>query len=84
MTYRVELTRAAAEQLKRLHPDVALRVRGAIELLAVDPHPPGAKSLVAEEGLRVRISDYRIVCTVEDDRLLVVVIRLGHRSSVYR
>lgn len=84
MTYRVELTPAAAKQVRRLHPEVARRVAGAIELLAVDPRPPGAKRLVGQTGLRVRVGDHRIVYTIQEDLLLVVVVRVGHRGSVYR
>ncbi len=52
-------------------------------MLAQDPRPPGARALQGRPGLRVRVSDYRIIYTVEDDVLLVVVVRLGHRRDVY-
>jgi mRNA interferase RelE/StbE len=52
-------------------------------LLAEDPRPPGARALQGRPGLRVRVGDYRIIYTVEDDVLLVVVVRLGHRRDVY-
>ena len=82
-TYRVELRPAAARALRKLDPPAQRRVRGAIALLAQDPRPPGARALQGRPGLRVRVGDYRIVYTVEDDVLLVVVVRLGHRRDVY-
>ena len=82
-TYRVELRPAAARALGKLDPPAQRRVRGAIALLAQDPRPPGARALQGRPGLRVRVGDYRIVYTVEDDVLLVVVVRLGHRRDVY-
>ena len=82
-TYRVELRPAAARALHKLDPPAQRRVRGAIALLAQDPRPPGARALQGRPGLRVRVGDYRIVYTVEDDVLLVVVVRLGHRRDVY-
>lgn len=81
--YRIELRPAAARSLRKLDPHVRLRVHGAIALLAQDPRPPGARALRGRSGLRVRVGDYRIIYTVEDDVLLVVVVRLGHRRDVY-
>lgn len=81
--YRIELRPAAVRVLRKLDPQVRRRVQGAIALLAQDPRPPGARALQGRPGLRVRVGDYRIIYTVEDDVLLVVVVRLGHRRDVY-
>jgi len=80
---RIELRPAAARSLRKLDPRVRRRVQGAIALLAHDPRPPGARALQGRAGLRVRVGDYRIIYAVEDDVLLVVVVRLGHRRDVY-
>ncbi|UUW88953.1 type II toxin-antitoxin system RelE family toxin [Pimelobacter simplex] len=80
--YRIELTTAAARQLRRLDRPTALRIRGAIELLARDPHPPASRRLVGRPAYRVRVGDYRILYTVEDDVLVVAVFRVGHRRDV--
>ncbi|TWH03863.1 mRNA interferase RelE/StbE [Nocardioides sp. J9] len=83
--YRIELTPAAARQLRKLDPPVQRRIQAAIELLADTPRPPGAKQLVGGAGeLRVRTGDYRIIYEVQDDVLLVLVLALGHRREVYR
>jgi len=81
--YRIELRPAAVRALRKLDPQVRRRVQGAIALLAQDPRPPGARALKGRPGLRVRVGDYRVIYTVEDDVLLVVVVRLGHRRDVY-
>jgi mRNA interferase RelE/StbE len=81
--YRIELRPAAARALRKLDPQVRERIRGAIALLAQHPRPPGARALQGRPGLRVRVGDYRILYTVQDDVLLVVVVRIGHRSHVY-
>lgn len=81
--YRIELRPAAARSLRKLDPQTSRRVQGAIALLAQDPRPPGARALQGRAGLRVRVGDYRIIYTVEDDVLVVVVVRLGHRRDVY-
>lgn len=81
--YRIELRPAALRALGKLDPPIARRVQGAIALLAQDPRPPGARALKGRPGLRVRVGDYRVIYTVQDDVLLIVVVTLGHRRDVY-
>ncbi|MBG6055015.1 mRNA interferase RelE/StbE [Salinibacterium sp. CAN_S4] len=83
MTYQIELRPAAARALKSVDHQDRDRLRGAIALLAEDPRPPGARALRGRPGLRVRVGHYRIIYTIDDDVLLVVVVTLGHRSDVY-
>ena len=84
MTYKIVVTPAAERGLRKVHPEIRARIRGAILKLAVDPRPPGARALTERPGFRVRVADYRILYTVRDDVLTVVVVRVGHRSQVYR
>ena len=83
MTHRIELRPAAVRALEKLDPPVARRLQGAIALLAEDPRPPAARALRGRPGLRVRVGDYRLIYTVEDGVLLVVVVTVGHRRDVY-
>ena len=49
------------------------------------PRPPGAIQLTGGDGeLRIRVGDYRIIYDVEDDALVVLVLRIGHRGDVYK
>jgi len=83
--YRVEVARRAMRALERLARPDQQRVRAAIDLLANDPRPPGCVKLAGEDRTyRVRTGDYRIVYDVIDDRLVVQVVRIGHRREVYR
>lgn len=84
MGYRIELRPAAVRALRSVHPRDRSRLQGAIRLLAEDPRPPGARKLQAREGYRVRVGDHRILYTIEDAVLLVVIVTLGHRGDVYR
>jgi mRNA interferase RelE/StbE len=52
-------------------------------MLAVDPRPPASRPLRGRSAYRVRIGDHRVSYRIEDDVLLVVVVRLAHRSHVY-
>jgi len=81
--YRIELRPAAVRALRKLDSSVRRRLQGAIALLAKDPRPPAARALQGRPALRVRVGDYRIIYTVADDVLLVVVVTLGHRRDVY-
>lgn len=84
MTYLVTIAPAAERQLRKFDPQVRRRVHAAIELLAADPRPPKAIQLVGGAGeWRVRTGDYRIIYEIYDDRLLVLVLRVGHRREIY-
>jgi mRNA interferase RelE/StbE len=83
VSYRIELRPAAVRALKQIDHQDRDRIRGAIALLGEDPRPPGAKALQGRRGLRVRVGNYRILYTVDDDVLVVAVVTLGHRRDVY-
>lgn len=83
MSYRIEIRPAAIRALKRIDHQDRDRIRGAIALLGQDPRPPGAKALQGRDGFRVRVGNYRIIYTVQDDILVVVVVTLGHRRDIY-
>jgi mRNA interferase RelE/StbE len=83
--YRVEVARRAVKALAALPRRDQQRIRAAIDLLADDPRPPGCTKLTGEpHTYRVRTGDYRILYDVHDDRLVVQVVRIGHRRDVYR
>jgi len=82
--YRLEFRPAALRALRKLAPGAAERVRGALALLAREPRPPSSRKLSGRDAYRVRVGDYRIIYTIDDSRLIVVVVLVGHRSSVYR
>ncbi|TFD41649.1 type II toxin-antitoxin system RelE/ParE family toxin [Cryobacterium sp. TMT2-10] len=81
--YRIELRPAAVKALPRIDPQDRGRVQGAIALLGEDPRPPGARALQGRDGYRVRVGNYRIIYTIRNDILVVVVVTVGHRRDVY-
>lgn len=84
MTYRIEVTAAAARQLRKLDRAALRRAQAAIELLADNPRPNGAKKLVGGDGeWRVRTGAFRIVYEIVDNKLLVLVVAVGHRRDIY-
>ncbi len=81
--YRIELRPAVVRALRKLDPPVARRLQAAIALLAEDPRPPASRPLRGRPAWRVRVGDYRVIYTIEDDVLLIVVVTLGHRRDIY-
>ena len=85
MRYRIEFTSTALRDLRALPRNVQRRIDARILALADNPRPPGVKKLADTECLyRLRVGDYRVVYQILDDRLIIVVVRLGHRREVYR
>ena len=85
MTCAIEVLPAAERGLRKVHPQMRARIRGAVLKLATDPRPPGARALKDRPGyLRVRVGDYRIIYTIEDDVLRVIDVWVGHRRDLDR
>lgn len=85
-TYTIQLKPAAQRELRRIKDKAVLRHIGkAIDGLQTNPRPANAKALQGDDSiLRIRVGDYRILYTIEDRALVVLVIRIGHRREVYR
>jgi mRNA interferase RelE/StbE len=83
--YRIEITRDALRALAKLDKPARRRVQVAIDGLGENPRPSG---VIAMQGLRgayrLRVGNYRMIYTVEDNRLVVLVVDLGHRREIYR
>jgi mRNA interferase RelE/StbE len=82
--YTVLITRRAQKELANLPPDAFVRVLAAIRDLADNPRRHGSSKLTSREGWRLRIGDYRVLYTIEDEVHRVTVIHVGHRRDVYR
>jgi mRNA interferase RelE/StbE len=83
--FRVELAPAAQRQLRRLPPGVAASLRAPILALGLEPRATGATKLVGSEFWRLHVSDLRVIYAIDDERGLVVVLRVARRSeSTYR
>ncbi len=84
MTYSLSIKQSAVKALARIDREERLRIINAIDQLRDNP---GAGSVLKGElsGLRrIRVGNYRVVYEVQDQQLLVLVIRIGHRREVYR
>ncbi len=85
MTYRVELVPAAKRTIDRLDPTIRKRILRSLVKLEIDPYAAGATKLTGADTLfRIRVGDWRVIYDVLDDRLVVLVVKIGHRREVYR
>jgi mRNA interferase RelE/StbE len=85
MSYQIEFTRGAIKQLKKIPTNIRERIDLKIQELALEPRPDGVKKLESELSLyRIRVGDYRVVYQIQDNILLINVVKIKHRSDAYR
>ena len=83
--YLVEVSATAERQLRKLERPDQQRIANTLRGLALEPRPYGCRKLRAYDDVyRIRTGVFRIVYSIEDDRLLILVLKIGHRSSIYR
>lgn len=83
--YTVEFTRPALKEFLALPRDAQEQIGPRINALAQNPRPRGVEKLKGVEGqYRIRVGRYRVVYTIQDDRLIVLVLRVADRRDVYR
>ncbi len=82
--YLINLTKHASKQLDKLPIAVAELLSKSLYKLSDNPRPNGYKKLKGREGYRIRIGNYRIIYTIEDNILTIVIIDIGHRKDIYR
>jgi mRNA interferase RelE/StbE len=84
-SFRVEVSATAERQLRRLSRADQVRLIRAMQALSSDPRPPGCRKLSGyDDVFRVRVGRYRILYSIEDRRLVIIVLKVGDRKEVYR
>ena len=83
--FRIEVSSTAEKQLRALEREDQVRIAGEIRKLALNPRPRGCRKLRDHDDIyRLRVGVFRILYSIEDKRLLVLVLKIGHRRDVYR
>ncbi len=83
-SYEVVFRKSVAKDLRAFPKDDVKRILERIRALADDPRPSGCEKLSGLERYRLRQGSYRIVYEIEDARLIVLVVKVGHRRDIYR
>jgi mRNA interferase RelE/StbE len=83
-SYELVFRKSVAKDLRAFPKQDVKRILQRIRSLAIDPRPPGCEKLSGQERYRIRQGVYRIIYEIHDARLLVLVVKVGHRREVYR
>jgi mRNA interferase RelE/StbE len=82
--YKVLIKTSAVKELKKIPKKQLQKITERIQTLSTDPRPPGCEKLASQNAYRIRQGTYRIIYTIEDDQLIVLIIKVGHRRDIYR
>ncbi len=82
MIYEILLSESARNQLKKLDYSAQERILNALERIRIKPERY-VKKLVGDPAYRLRVGDYRVLLDIDKSRLLVLVIKIGHRRDIY-
>jgi mRNA interferase RelE/StbE len=83
--YKIEVSATAERQLKKIRREDKVRILRAILLLAGEPRPDGCKKMSGYDDLyRIRIGNYRVIYEIDRKRIIIVILKIGHRREVYR
>ena len=83
-SYSVLIKPSTAKELERLPAKPRRQIAAKIYALADEPRRAGCEKLTGAELYRIRPGDYRVVYSIEDDVLAVLVVRIGHGREIYR
>ncbi|HEY0257581.1 MAG TPA: type II toxin-antitoxin system RelE/ParE family toxin [Candidatus Methylacidiphilales bacterium] len=83
--YQIDFARSARKELEKLPPQIAERILGRVENLKVAPRPSGSLKLKGESSLwRIRIGDYRVIYSIDDQKHRIDISFIRHRKDIYR
>ena len=83
-SYRLLIKPSAAKELEAVPRKDRQRLVTRLRQLSTDPRPPGCEKLSGHDLFRIRQGNYRLLYSVQDAELIILVIRIGHRREVYR
>lgn len=85
VSYSIEWKSSAKKELRQLPKKAINNIITAVEKLPNNPHPTGSRKIIGtEHTYRQRMGDYRVVYSIENNRLVIEIVRVGHRKDVYK
>ena len=81
--YKIIVSDNALNQISKLPKDLQQRIFNSLERIKIRPYSYVSK-LVGEEAYKLRVGDYRLIIEIEDDKLIILVIKAGHRKNIYK
>jgi mRNA interferase RelE/StbE len=83
MIFELIYSQTALNQLKKLDRQIQIRVLSALERIRIKPYPH-LKKLVGCPYFRLRVGDYRVILEIEENKLTILVLEIGHRKNIYK
>lgn len=80
--YSVSITTVAEKQFKKLDKGTQRRISAALERIKIRPYD-FVQRLVGEPYFKFRVGDYRLILDIQNDRMVILVMEIGHRKNVY-
>ena len=84
MKYPILIERYAQKQIIKLDKKIIAVIKASIADLADNPRPYGYKKLKGEDAYRIRVGDYRVIYEIDDGKIIVIVVSVGHRKDIYK
>lgn len=85
VSYKIEISTSAEKSLNKIPKKDLIKIIETIQILAISPFPEGCRKLKGEEAIyRVRKGNYRIIYQVENEKLIILVLKVGHRKDIYK
>ena len=82
MTYEVLFSDLALKQLRKLDQEIRQRIIAMIERIRIRPDDY-VRKLVGDDGYMLRVGNYRVIMDLDREKLIILVLRIGHRRNVY-
>ena len=83
--YKVILSPKVQKSIKNVPDDYLLKIHKSLSLLSLNPRPLGCAKLVGSKNhYRIRVGVYRIIYSIQDDILIIEVVKIDHRRNIYR
>ena len=81
--YNLIYSESASKQIKKLDKGVRLRIISSLERIRIRPYPY-VKKLVGNSYFSFRVGNYRIILDIKEDKLIILVVEVGHRRNIYQ
>ena len=82
--YTVVITKSVQKQLSKLPGDIADQLETRMLQLEDNPRPFGCEKLKGRDGYRIRVGNYRIIYEIQDNILVVTILKVGDRKDIYK
>ena len=83
-SYKIHFSESVHKDFRQIPQKDINKIFALIDSLAIEPRPYGCKQLAGQENYRVRQGNYRIIYSIRDTKLIILILKIGHRKDIYR